>query len=1627
MTRSGLAMVMAALTLALGLGGLDRAAAEPWTMSEDGVVTRQDLHPNGPPPNPLRHVPTELLVKLRPGLPPAAAARALASVPWRSAKRFHAVEHLYHLKLAPGTNLHQAMRALRRHPDVQYAEPNFVVEAFSNAPNDPLFTSQWSLHIYAGIDAIEAWDITTGSAEVVVAVLDTGVDYLHVDLVDNLFRNEVECTANGWDDDGNGVVDDCHGLNALTGSGDPYDDHGHGTHVAGIIGATGNNASGVTGVAWTVRIMPCKFLDATGTGDTAGAIACLDYVLAMKQRGVKIVATNNSWGGGLFSQALADAIGAQRDNGILFVTAAGNAGGDNDTLRTYPCSYDVSNVVCVAATDENDALAPFSNYGRGTVHIAAPGVNILSTVPGNQYQTLSGTSMAAPHVTGTVALLYAADPAADWRTVFNRLLSGGEPTSDTLNTTVAGRRTQAWFALRCAPAPLVRRARPGASEVVGTGPLVLATYSMDCGRPYSQPSVTIAETGETLALRDDGSGADEAAGDGVFTTIWTPPYAGTFTLTFADGSVVTVHADPILKPGFPVQTWHGAGSYQSGQGLHVLVGNIDADPALEILVTGLAQGPLYAFKADGSAVPGWPVLNPPGAAYPALGQLTPGSSALDVVAGHFASQARLSAYSGGGTPLPGWPRPPANYMSSPPTTVDVDGDGVDEIFTDEQDWHLHAYRADATPATGWPTTGFIGGQERSMSAIADLDGDGRLDVITTSGSGSDGAYLFAYRHDGTLRPGFPVNFAGSVHTFPVVGDVDGDGVPEIIVTAGGGRVLIFSNTGVLKRTVQLQGTWFYSTAPALADLDGDGIPEIIVQTNSHLNVVKGDGSVLAGWPRALPANTTLGNASPVVGDVDGDGLPEIVTVVSGSGGAGYLLVYRRDGTLVPGFPRNIAGLGNGAVPAIADIDGDGRNDIIVASDYWNGTSGYYNKVWAFSLGGPTPHGPILWGQLMGGPKHQGRYGAAPAIVGSVLTITRAGQGSGTVTSSPIGINCGADCSERFVNGTVVTLTAQPSANSVFGGWSGACAVQANTCTVTVGAAMSVTATFDLGLTLTVAKTGAGAGVVTSSPAGIDCGSSCAAAYASGTVVTLTAQPSAGSVFSGWSGACAGQANTCTVTINAAMSVTARFDSPVTLTVSKNGAGAGGVTSSPAGIDCGSSCAAAFTSGTVVTLTAQSSAGAIFGGWSGACAGQSNPCTLTINAATSVTATFNVAFTLTVSKAGAGTGVVTSSPAGIDCGSTCAAAFTSGTVVTLWVLAGAETIFTGWSGACAGQSNPCTLTVSAATSATVTFDLVRYRLTVGAGGAATGVVTSSPPGIDCGSACITTYTSGTVVTLTATPGASAIFTGWTGDCSGQATTCAVTMTAPRVVTAMFDKLYTLSVSRAGSGDGTVTSTPTGITCGGDCTEGYVYATVVSLTATPAAGSVFAGWDSVCSGAPNPCSVTMYGAQSVTARFDRILYPLTTTITGQGSIISSPAGIACPGDCSEPYASGTTVTLTATAGSGYVFDTWSGCSGTGPVCAVTMDAAHTAAATFGAAQTLTISRTGSGTGTVTSSDGGINCGADCSEVYPRNRVVTLIAAPTNGATFQGWTGACSGTSPTCTLTMSANRSATAKFKR
>ncbi|MGH2693244.1 MAG: S8 family serine peptidase [Actinomycetota bacterium] len=306
------------------------------------------------------------------------------------------------------------IETLRGERSVRFAELDYELTADLTIPNDPSFEDLWGLHNLSDtdIDAPEAWDISTGSDSVVVGVIDTGVAYNHPDLQSQMWTNPGDPTVNGVDEDGNGYVDDVHGINCIRGTGDPNDDNDHGTHVAGTIGAAGDNGVGVAGVNWDVSIMALKFLDRRGSGFTSDAIECLDYAT---DEGVHL--TSNSWGGGGFSTALFDAINRARTSGDLFVAAAGNDGDNTDSSPHYPSSYNLDNIISVAATTQSDGLASFSNYGPNSVDLGAPGVGILSTVRNGGYDSFSGTSMATPHVAGAAALLWAADGSLSWTQV----------------------------------------------------------------------------------------------------------------------------------------------------------------------------------------------------------------------------------------------------------------------------------------------------------------------------------------------------------------------------------------------------------------------------------------------------------------------------------------------------------------------------------------------------------------------------------------------------------------------------------------------------------------------------------------------------------------------------------------------------------------------------------------------------------------------------------------------------------------------------------------------------------------------------------------------------------------------------------------------------------------------------------------------------------------------------------------------------------------------------------------------------------------------------------------------------------------------------------------------------------
>ncbi len=376
-------------------------------------------------PDSAEFVPHELLVKFKSGVPEFVREEIHRGVGARVVGRFRGDEQLHHIRLPEGEDLEAALAYYQTRADVEYAQKNLVYHLTETIPDDTFFLQQWAwkntVTPGADVGATFAWDKARGRSTVIVASIDTGVDYNHPDLAANMWSNPGEAGLNcfnGIDDDGDGYIDDCHGWNFWNNTNDPMDDYGHGTLISGIIGAVSNNGVGVAGANWAVQIMPLKFAGSDGGGTTDKAVAALDYAVA---HGAAI--SNNSWGTTSFDPALLDAIKRAEAAGHLFITAAGNGpfvngtqiGTDNDTLPFYPCDFSKAdpvtnprppqNIICVAATGSSDNLAEFSNYGATTVQLGAPGVGIWSTLLGGNYGSASGTSMSSPIVAGAAALL----------------------------------------------------------------------------------------------------------------------------------------------------------------------------------------------------------------------------------------------------------------------------------------------------------------------------------------------------------------------------------------------------------------------------------------------------------------------------------------------------------------------------------------------------------------------------------------------------------------------------------------------------------------------------------------------------------------------------------------------------------------------------------------------------------------------------------------------------------------------------------------------------------------------------------------------------------------------------------------------------------------------------------------------------------------------------------------------------------------------------------------------------------------------------------------------------------------------------------------------------------------------
>ena|GEM_PF-2304741 len=455
----------------------------------------------------------------------------------------------------------------------------------------------------------------------------------------------------------------------------------------------------------------------------------------------------------------------------------------------------------------------------------------------------------------------------------------------------------------------------------------------------------------------------------------------------ANETVPALSTDPHLEPGFPIEI--GESPYD----LPMVLGNIDNNPSQEIVVTTgqrLARQ-LLALKADGSPVDGWPLDGEPkGMVFNpmfSLGEFSRTTPGLEVVSylarpdpSGYPMEWGIGIYAGSGTPLPGWPLtyPVVGSTSGrffdPPLVVDLDGDGLDEVFAGN-----NLYRADGSIIPGWEG-------KLSRGIAGDLDQDGRPEIITNLLFTEGTQPVKAYRADGSLVTGFAPQLPQSWTNplYPVVGDVDGDGAPEVIIAftnmhlqAAGephNFLAIISADGQIKHIsnyTDSPNAFSEKTNLALGDLDCDGAAEIVLQSATKLHVWRGDGSTFPGWPQDI--GRINAEYSPLIGDVDGDERADIVVLTAGPSGQPYqheLRAYNGDGQLLSGFPK-LLGYGRGATPAIADIDQDGRNEIIVAAN--TPPPGEHNTVWAFDLHGPGPYGAVQWGQYLGGPQHQSYF------------------------------------------------------------------------------------------------------------------------------------------------------------------------------------------------------------------------------------------------------------------------------------------------------------------------------------------------------------------------------------------------------------------------------------------------------------------------------------------------------------------------------------------------------------------------------------------------------------------------------------------------------------------------------
>ena len=957
-------------------------------------------------------------------------------------------------------NLKEALAALREQPEVEYAELNMIVHT-QTAPNDTYYSSSgawgqsfrdlWGLQ---SISAETAWDTSQGDG-VLIAVVDSGLDYNHEDIASNVWSNDGEVgldgngndkRTNGIDDDGNGLIDDWRGWDFVTidgnpGDNDPMDNHGHGTHVSGTIGAIGNNELGVIGVAPHARIMAVKGLDANGSGSIEDLSSAIIYAA---DKGASVI--NLSWGGsGPTPQTLIDAISyAHNVKGAVVVAAAGNSNQDVGTQVNgfYPAC--IRDVIAVAAVNHLDAKASFSNFGA-KIDVTAPGggdtgagvqpdrsiLSLLSSqagsamtgsgqlIVGTKYLRQSGTSMASPHVAGVAALIRAQHPEFSPEQVRQTLRSGADDIGavgfDTqfgygrLNASRSLTITAPLAAELISPAGTLS----GLSQVDVTGSVGganLSSWRLEYGAGTAPSSWTLITTSSTTI--NAGTFATwnlSGINDGTYTLhlvaqaqtgesyedrltvvldglVITDPSPLSVSITRGEQAITirgTVASANFARYGIGILATR-SNTFVNASAITLTNGGLQpvhdgvlgtwnttgaAPDTYQIFVTEIFTNNSSVFKStkivlDSTLHPGWPMdiglLGNGIVSFALTNHIDAadidGNGTKDIIIGY---NNQVSILDHTGAQLPGWPQRIDSqnngaHIQISPAVADLDGDGSPEILAANDLNQIFVWRANGTLLPGWPKS--LAWFSTNI-AVDDLTGDGQKEIIiTTFGS------VRVFDKNGTMLPGWPV-FTNASNSPPAIGDVDGDGQKEIVVATLTGPTnlyMIKANGFVMPNwpkaiNPQLASNFVAWSYPVLGDLDGDGTMECVIgSANGFVYAFRADGSNVPGWPQATKP---VGVNAPAIGDIDGDGVPEVVAgndrIIENGANANYLFAWHADGTALPNWPVKydrqigISSFGYGA-PALADLDQDGRADVIVSSDT---TSGSCSAVNAYKFDG----------------------------------------------------------------------------------------------------------------------------------------------------------------------------------------------------------------------------------------------------------------------------------------------------------------------------------------------------------------------------------------------------------------------------------------------------------------------------------------------------------------------------------------------------------------------------------------------------------------------------------------------------------------------------------------------------